>query len=92
MAVNSFREDEQLQATDAKRIAVRLLRYLKKYIKQVIVVLIAMAITVGISLFNPLLIEGAIDKYVANYTMDYFEYICFFVSEVRKCSKKAIFL
>ena len=66
MAVNSFREDEQLQATDAKRIAVRLLRYLKKYIKQVIVVLIAMAITVGISLFNPLLIEGAIDKYVAN--------------------------
>lgn len=66
MAVNSFREDEQLQATDAKRIAVRLLRYLKKYIKQVTVVLIAMAVTVGISLFNPLLIEGAIDKYVAN--------------------------
>lgn len=65
MAVNSFREDEQLQATDAKKIATRLLRYLGGYKKEVIVVLLAMAVTVGISLFNPILIEDAIDKYVA---------------------------
>lgn len=65
MAVNSFREDEQLQATDAKRIASRLFGYLKGYKKEVGVVLIAMAVTVGISLFNPILIEDAIDKYVA---------------------------
>lgn len=65
MAVNSFREDEQLQATDAKRIAARLFGYLKEYKKEVMVVLIAMTITVGISLFNPMLIEDAIDKYVA---------------------------
>ena len=36
MAVNSFREDEQLQATDAKKIATRLLRYLGGYKKEVI--------------------------------------------------------
>lgn len=65
MAVNSFREDEQLQATDAKRIAIRLFGYLKAYKKEVMVVLIAMIVTVGISLFNPILIEDAIDKYVA---------------------------
>lgn len=65
MAVNSFREDEHIQATDAKKIVARLLGYLKGYKKEVILVLIAMAITVGISLFNPILIEAAIDNYVA---------------------------
>ena len=65
MAVNSFREDEQIKATDAKKIAARLFRYLKDYKKEVAVVMAAMAITVGISLFNPILIESAIDKYVA---------------------------
>lgn len=65
MAVNSFREDEHIQATDAKKIVARLLGYLKGYKKEVILVLIAMAITVGISLFNPILIEAAIDDYVA---------------------------
>ena len=65
MAVNSFREDEQIKATDAKKIATRLFGYLKDYKKEVAVVVAAMAITVGISLFNPILIESAIDKYVA---------------------------
>lgn len=65
MAVNSFREDEHIQATDAKKIVARLLGYLKGYKKEIILVLIAMAITVGISLFNPILIEAAIDNYVA---------------------------
>lgn len=65
MAVNSFREDEQMKATDAKKIVTRLLGYLKRYSKEVVLVLIAMAITVGISLFNPILIEFAIDNYVA---------------------------
>ena len=63
MAVNSFREDEHIQATDAKKIVNRLLGYLKGYTKEVILVLVAMTITVGISLYNPLLIETAIDDY-----------------------------
>lgn len=70
MAVNSFREDEQLQATDAKKIATRLFGYLRGYKKEVIVVLAAMVVTVGISLFNPILIEDAIDKYVAELDFD----------------------
>lgn len=65
MAVNSFREDEKLQATDAKRIASRLFGYLKNYKKEIVVVLFAMTITVGISLYNPIVIEEAIDNYVA---------------------------
>lgn len=65
MAVNSFREDEKLQATDAKRIAGRLFGYLKNYKKEIVVVLFAMTITVGISLYNPIVIEEAIDNYVA---------------------------
>lgn len=67
MAVNSFREDEHIQATDAKKIVTRLLGYLKGYTKEVILVLVAMTITVGISLYNPILIESAIDDYVAKY-------------------------
>lgn len=54
-----------MKATDAKKIVTRLLGYLKRYSKEVVLVLIAMAITVGISLFNPILIEFAIDNYVA---------------------------
>ncbi len=65
MAVNSFREDEKLQATDAKRIAGRLFGYLKNYKKEIVVVLFAMTVTVGISLYNPIVIEEAIDNYVA---------------------------
>ncbi len=65
MAVNSFREDEQLQATDAGKIASRLFGYLKDYTGQVIVILLAMIVTVGISLYNPILIETAIDRYIA---------------------------
>lgn len=65
MAVNSFREDEKLKATDAKRIAGRLFGYLKNYKKEIVVVLFAMTVTVGISLYNPIVIEEAIDNYVA---------------------------
>lgn len=64
MAVNSFREDEQMKATDKKKIILRLLSYLKKHIWGIIVVLVAMGITVAISLANPLIIENAIDNYI----------------------------
>lgn len=70
MAVNSFREDEHIQATDAKKIIARLMSYLKGYKKELALVLIAMAVTVGISLFNPLLIEAALDDYVAALDFD----------------------
>lgn len=65
MAVNSFREDEQLKSTDSKKIIRRLFGYLKDYKKSIALILFAMAVTVGINLLNPLIIEYAIDHFVA---------------------------
>lgn len=65
MAVNSFRQDENIQSTDARKIVKRLLGYLKEHKIGIMVVLLSMAITVGISLGTPLILEYAIDHYVA---------------------------
>ena len=65
MAVNSFREDEQIKSTDAKKIIKRLFGYLKEYKAGIVIVLLALGITVGINLANPLILEYAIDNYVA---------------------------
>lgn len=65
MAVNSFREDEELKAAKRSKIILRLVGYLGKHLLGIIVVLIALGITVLIKLVNPLIIEEAIDKYIA---------------------------
>ncbi len=65
MAVNSFREDELLESTDKGKILRRLLGYLMVYKLPIFGVLVCMGITVAISLVNPLLIESALDDYVA---------------------------
>lgn len=65
MAVNSFREDEQLEGMGKKETLKRLFSYLFKYKIAVIGVLACMLITVVISLVNPLIIERAIDVYIA---------------------------
>ena len=65
MAVNSYREDEFMENTDKKKIMRRLFSYLLAYKGAIIAVLICMGITVAISLVNPLLIEEAIDNYIA---------------------------
>ncbi len=64
MAVNSFREDEQVKSQGKWKVIVRLFSYLKDHIKGVIGVLLCMGVTVAISLVNPLLIESAIDDYI----------------------------
>ena len=67
MAVNSYREDEQLmEGTDKKKILRRLFSYLLEYKRILLAVLLCMGITVAISLTNPLLIEEAIDHYIAD--------------------------
>ena len=66
VAVNSFREDEQLNSIGKKETLKRLFAYLFKYKKQVAGVLVCMLVTVAISLVNPLIIEEAIDVYIAN--------------------------
>ena len=65
MAVNSYREDEFMENTDKKKIMRRLFSYLLAYKGTIIAVLLCMGITVAISLVNPLLIEEAIDHYIA---------------------------
>ena len=69
MAVNSYREDEFMENTDKKKIFRRLFSYLLDYKAILIGVLLCMAVTVAISLVNPLLIEEAIDHYIANKDM-----------------------
>ena len=67
LAVNSYREDEQLmEGTDKKKILRRLFSYLLEYKGILLAVLLCMGITVAISLTNPLLIEEAIDHYIAD--------------------------
>ena len=63
MAVNSFREDEKLQATDKKKIVRRLFGYLKGYKAQIVLVLLAMGATVGINLVSPQIVKYAIDEF-----------------------------
>ena len=65
MAVNSFREDEQMENGEKKQIIIRLFSYLKDHRKGVLGVLICMAVTVAISLVNPLIIENAIDQHIS---------------------------
>ncbi len=66
MAVNSFREDEQMSGINQLKIVKRLIAYLFEYKVQVACVMICMAIAIAISLVNPLLIEDALDIYVVN--------------------------
>lgn len=70
MAVNSFREDEQMKNTQKKQIILRLFSYMNKYKLAVFGVLCCMGVTVAIKLINPLLIETAIDDYVAENDMN----------------------
>ena len=69
MAVNSYKEDEQLEGIGKKETLKRLFSYLFQYKLQVLGVMGCMAITVVVSLANPLIIEKAIDVYIANKDM-----------------------
>ena len=69
MAINSYREDEFMENTDKKKILKRLLSYLFEYKVTIVLVLLCMGVTVAISLVNPLIIEEALDNYVANKNM-----------------------
>lgn len=65
MSFNSYKEDEQLAQRSKTQTLLRLLSYLLTYKKEIIFVLLIMAFCVMVSLVNPLLIEAAIDRYIA---------------------------
>lgn len=65
MAVDSFRNDEKTTTAGKTETLVRLFAYLFRYTKEIVLVLVIMAVTVAISVINPLIIEEAIDGYIA---------------------------
>lgn len=66
MAVNSYKEDEELEGIGKKETLKRLFTYMLKYKLQVFGVILCMMVTVVITLINPLIIQEAIDNYIAN--------------------------
>lgn len=70
MSINATKADEQLVEVDKRTTILRLLKYLFFYKRKVMFVLFIMLIIVGITLVNPLLIERAIDVYIANSDID----------------------
>lgn len=66
MSINSTRNDENTINAGKVTTLLRLFKYLLFYRKQIILVLFIMAGTVTVSLVNPLIVERAIDVYIAN--------------------------
>lgn len=65
MSVNAIREDELMSEVSKTATLARLFRYLLNYKKRIAVVMVIMAVTISIALVTPLLIEIAINRYVA---------------------------
>lgn len=65
MPVNAVKEDEYLKSISKKDTLLRLFKYLLFYKGAIAMVIIIMLITVAISVINPLLIDRAIDVFIA---------------------------
>ncbi|MCR5737682.1 MAG: ABC transporter ATP-binding protein/permease [Eubacterium sp.] len=65
MAYNSFKEDEQSVEKSKRETLIRLFSYLFKYKGKILIVLALMGYCVAVSLVNPLIIETAIDTFIA---------------------------
>ncbi len=65
MAVNASRMDEEQIGISKKETLIRLFHYLLDYKKEVVLVLFIMAGTITVSLITPLLMEVAVNRYVA---------------------------
>lgn len=65
MGVNGSRIDEEQSTMSKKETLLRLYRYLFDYKKEVALVMAIMAGTITISMVTPLMIETAVDRYVA---------------------------
>lgn len=65
MAINAVKDDEEQKEVLKKDTLIRLYKYLLGYKKELILVGMIMAITVGISMAFPLLMERAVNVYVA---------------------------
>lgn len=66
MSVNTAREDELMREVSKKETLLRLYRYLFRYQKKLLRVAALVLLTLGITLVTPLMIERAVDTYIAN--------------------------
>ncbi len=66
MARNATKEDEQLKSVSKAKTLARLFKYLLNYRGTIAIVMLIMAITTTIAIVNPLIIERAINVYIAN--------------------------
>ena len=65
MAVNSYKDDEQSVERSKVQTLMRLFSYLLRYKWRIMFVLLIMGYGVAVSLVNPLIMESAIDDYIA---------------------------
>ncbi len=65
MSINSYKEDEQTIQSGKVRTLLRLLSYLLAYKIEIAFVLLIMMFCVVVSLLNPLVMEEAVDNYIA---------------------------
>ena len=65
MPVNSFKEDEKSTEVGKMKTLFRLFSYLLAYKKEILFVLLIMTFCVAINLWNPLIIEAAVDNYIS---------------------------
>ena len=65
MPINAIKDDEQTVEAGKIKTLLRLFKYLLAYTPQIIGVLFIMAYCVTVSLLNPLIVESAIDDYIA---------------------------
>lgn len=65
MAVNSYKADEQSVERSKAQTLIRLFSYLLRYKWRIMFVLLIMGYGVAVSLVNPLIMESAIDDYIA---------------------------
>lgn len=65
MAVNSYKNDEESVEVSKLSTLLRLFAYLLTYKKQILLVLLMMIFCVVVSLINPIIMESAIDDYIA---------------------------
>lgn len=66
MAINSIKEDEELNESIRIDVVKRLLSYLLSYVKQIIVIIVLVIVTVAISIAFPLIIQRVLDVEIPN--------------------------
>ena len=66
MSVNSVKQDELIRDVPKKETLARLYKYLLAYKRKLVTVALLLSVTLSVTLITPLMIELAVDTYVAH--------------------------